>query len=64
MMRVFVGGQPLRKKGDEIEPPYVNIAGQQTQYKSFYLRNFVFSLTVLFYFTNLFLFLATIVPFM
>ncbi|RYQ79454.1 hypothetical protein Ahy_Scaffold6g108201 [Arachis hypogaea] len=32
MMRVFVGGQPLRKKGDEIEPPYVNIAGQQTHY--------------------------------
>ncbi|KAL4381554.1 hypothetical protein AHAS_Ahas04G0145100 [Arachis hypogaea] len=42
-MRVFAGRQPLRKKDNEIKPPYVNIAGQHTRYKSFSLRNYVFS---------------------
>ncbi|RYQ87918.1 hypothetical protein Ahy_B09g095442 isoform A [Arachis hypogaea] len=31
-MRVFVRGQPLTKKDDEIKAPYVNIVGQHTNY--------------------------------
>ncbi|RYR54104.1 hypothetical protein Ahy_A06g029365 [Arachis hypogaea] len=33
-MRVFSGGQPLTNKDDEIEAPYVNIAGQHTRDKA------------------------------
>ncbi|RYR73476.1 hypothetical protein Ahy_A02g007826 [Arachis hypogaea] len=33
-IRVFAGGQPLRKNDYQIEPPYVNIASQRMEYKS------------------------------
>ncbi|QHO53184.1 uncharacterized protein DS421_2g45670 [Arachis hypogaea] len=31
-MRVYAGGAPLKKKDQEIEPPYINISGQKTSY--------------------------------
>ncbi|RYQ82106.1 hypothetical protein Ahy_B10g100694 [Arachis hypogaea] len=34
-MRVYAGETPLKKDDHEIEPPYINIAGQKTQYKSY-----------------------------
>ncbi|RYQ82087.1 hypothetical protein Ahy_B10g100667 [Arachis hypogaea] len=31
-MRVYAGGQPLKKDDDKIQPPYINISGQKTSF--------------------------------
>ncbi|RYR68184.1 hypothetical protein Ahy_A03g014666 [Arachis hypogaea] len=31
-MRVYAAGAPLKRKDQEIEPPYINISGQKTSY--------------------------------
>ncbi|KAL4314774.1 hypothetical protein AHAS_Ahas15G0118700 [Arachis hypogaea] len=46
-IRIYAGGAPFKKKDHEIEPPYIDISGQQIPYKSFTLK-IVFSLTVLY----------------
>ncbi|RYR30038.1 hypothetical protein Ahy_B01g054811 [Arachis hypogaea] len=36
-MRIFVEGQPLRKKDDKIEPPYVEVDHFRVEYASLIL---------------------------